>query len=312
MHVSGLTALVHVAVLALAQGAPGGGAGGARTGRPMECDAPADNAWERAKAPRLRRYCELLASASAKLVGTSGDPHEVVRIAGEAEGVLAGRAAPLVLRGRALLRLGDDAAAFEALSGARARENRALDEHVAMLAFARAAARVGKHDEALRAFRAVLPRVASLPAEERSAAAVEAGLVVMSDGPAGLDDAAAMLREARRDAQDSMHVLAVVGLALALDRAGAVDASRAVLETRLRADVRPMLDDPKVRTALKNAAAEPELDALRAMAAEAVDPGAAREAWRAYLDGPAGRGPWAEHARARMGARPKAAPRRRP
>ncbi|HEY6462548.1 MAG TPA: hypothetical protein VIY73_20405, partial [Polyangiaceae bacterium] len=44
------------------------------SGRPPECADPgghAANVWERARAPELRRYCDLVASASSKLAGTA-------------------------------------------------------------------------------------------------------------------------------------------------------------------------------------------------------------------------------------------------
>ncbi|MDP9000911.1 MAG: hypothetical protein M3O46_12450, partial [Myxococcota bacterium] len=40
--------------------------------RPPECDdrgGRTANVWERAKSPELRRYCDLVASASSKLAG---------------------------------------------------------------------------------------------------------------------------------------------------------------------------------------------------------------------------------------------------
>lgn len=298
--------MIGLVALLLAQaGAPQGGFGAAR---PAECGvlegSRSANVWERAKEPQLRRYCDLLASGTAKLVGAGPLAKEVLAIADEADRLLPGRAAPSVLRGRAHLRLGDASQALKALDEARARDERALDDPVALLAWARANARTGKADEARRAYRAALPRTSALTAQERSAASFEAGIIVMDAGPDGVDDAVAMLRQARRDAQDAMQVAAVVGLALALDRAGQPEAARAVLAERIRSDPKAPLGDARVLEALADAGVAHEASALLATALEAVDAAAAREAWRKYVDGPGGKGPWAEHARARLGVAP--------
>jgi hypothetical protein len=133
---------------------------------------------------------------------------------------------------------------------------------------------------------------------------------VMGEGPRSIDDAAAMLRQARREAQDAMQLASVVGLALALDRAGQADEARAVLAERVHADARPLLGDPRIVEALGDAGVAHEREALLAMALEPSDAPAAREAWRRYLEGAGGKGPWADHARAHEsgGARRDARP----
>src|SRR5688500_7774570 len=122
------------------------------TARPAECGLSegfkAANLWERAKEPQLRRYCDLLASGTAKLVNTGMLVKDVPQIADEADKLLPGRAAPLVLKGRAFLRLGQPKEALAALAAASKRDDRALDDPVALLAWARANARSGKLDEA--------------------------------------------------------------------------------------------------------------------------------------------------------------------
>jgi tetratricopeptide (TPR) repeat protein len=310
-----------VRVLAQAQAlsnAPSGSAASGSSGligaaRPAECgetgskQARTGNLWESAKEPQLRRYCDLVAMGTAKLVGQGTLAREVLDVADEADKLRPGRAAASVLRGRALLRLGRDEEARSALEQAKARDERALDDPTTLLAWARANARTGRLDVASRAYRAALPRASALPLQERSTASFEAGLAVMAQGPAQLDDAVAMLRQARRDAQDAMQVASVVALSLALDRAGQRDEARAVLAERVRSDVRPLLADARVTSALADAGAAAEGPALAGLALEASgDVAASREAWRKYLDGPGGKGPWAEHARGRDGlsARP--------
>lgn len=280
------------------------------TARPLECGLAdgfkAANPWERAKEPNLRRYCDLLASGTAKLVGSGSAVlvKEVPGIADEADKLLPGRASPSVLKGRAFLRMNQPGDALKALAEAKKRDDRALDDPVALLAWARANAKTGRFAEAAAAYRAALPRTSALSAQERSAAAFEAGMTVMMQ-KGGIDDAVAMFRQARKDAQDSLQVASVVALALALDRSGQKDEAKAALADRVHADVKSFLvGDPRVREALSDAGASDETDALLGYALEGLDPTASKEAWRKYLEGAGGKGPWADHARDHAGAAP--------
>jgi len=290
---AGFFSLLFVVLMQAAQGQSFGAT------RPVECGVTEGsrnaNVWERAKEPELRRYCDLLARGIAHLVSSPALVKDVLTIADEADKLLPGRAAPLVLKGRALLRLGRPADALGALEGAKKRDDRALDDPVALLAWARANARTNHIDEAANAFRAALPRTSALTAPERGAASFEAGMIVMAQGGKGVDDAVAMLRQARRDAQDAMQLASVVALALALDRSGQREEAKAVLAERVRGEVKSVLADPKVVEALADAGVPYEADALSASALEALDPAAAREAWHRYVE--AGKGPWIEHAR---------------
>lgn len=288
--------------------------------RPLECGLAdgfkAANPWERAKEPNLRRYCDLLASGTAKLVGAGSTVlvKEVPAIADEADKLLPGRASSSVLKGRAFLRMNQAEDARAALAEAKRRDDRALDDPVALLAWARANARTGHLPEAAAAYRAALPRTSALSAQERSAAAFEAGMTVMMQGKSagGVDDAIAMFRQARKDAQDSLQIAAAVALALALDRSGQKEEGRAVLADRVHSDVRSYLvGDPRVREALSDAGAAQETDALLGYAIEGADAAGAKEAWRKYLEGAGGKGPWAEHAREHAAVGPtRAAPAR--
>ena len=295
-----------IAIAVFAQAGGGGATQGAfGAARPAECGVQegfrAANKWERAKEPNLQAYCTLLASGTAKLVNGGALAKDVPGIADEADKLLPGRAAPSVLKGRALLKLGRPADALAALKEARTRDERALDDPVALLAWARANARTGHFEEAAQAYRAALPRTSALSTAERSAASFEAGMIVMAQGPKAVDDAVAMLRQARREAQDSMQVAAVVGLALALDRSGQSEEAKAVLAERVRSDAKAILADPRVTEALADAGVALEADALLATALEVTDPAAARDTWRRYLDGGGAKGPWADHARSHEG-----------
>ena len=280
--------------------------------RPAECGPDGlrvGSPWERAKEPQLRRYCDLVARGTSRLVGSAAGAADVLAIADEADKLLPGRAGPSVLRGRALLRLERPAEALAALAAATKRDDRALDDPVALLAWARANARTGRIDDAAAAYRAALPRTSTLSTQERASASFEAAMVVMGQGARGLDDAVAMLRQARRDSQDAMQGAAVVALALALDRSGQRDEAKAVLAERVRDGAKAIFSEPRVVEALANAGAPAESDALVALALEPVEPAASREAWKKYLAGAGGKGPWAEHARTHEAGTPARAPR---
>jgi tetratricopeptide (TPR) repeat protein len=278
------------------------GAGGMTP--PAECAAlagrAASNVWERAKTPELVQYCDLLAGAAAKLASPGHIPVDVVELAEEAERTLPGRAAPSVLLGRALARLGKYDAALEAFGQARTKDPQALEEPVTLLVWARVLAYTGHAGEALAAYRVLMPRVSSLTLADRGVAYVGAGMLAMSFGASGIDEAKAILREARKNSQDAVQRLAALALALALDRSGEKAEARVVLAERAHENAPALLSEPTAIEAL-GPAADVERTALMALALEEVDPVSARSAWGAYLEGPGGKGPWAEHARKRAG-----------
>ena len=263
--------------------------------------------WERAKSPDLRRYCDLVASAASKLAGTAAMAQAAFAAAREADGVLPGRAAPLVLEGRALAALGKVDDALAALQGGRSRDPAALDDPLALHAWGRVLARTGHPADALGAYRALLPRTAALSSSDRAASAIEAGLVAMTVGPDAIDDAVAALREALGEAQDDAATVAVAALALALDRRGDVSEARALLSDRVRGDPRSAFEGARAKDLL--VVAPNEEPALVAFALESTDAVGAREAWTQYLVGAgagagAGAGPraWEAHARAHLAA----------
>jgi tetratricopeptide (TPR) repeat protein len=286
------------------------GAIGAGTGAPpLECASllgpGASNVWERAKAPDLARHCDLLASAAAKLASPGHIPTDVVELALEADRALPGGAAAPALLGRALARLGKYADARDALEQAKTRDPRALEDPVTLLVWARVQAFTGHSREALSDYRALLPRAAALPLADRGVTYVGAGMLAMSLGPSGIQEAIGILREARNNSQDSVQRVAALALALALDRAGQRPEARIVLSERVHEDAPALLAEPTAIEAL-GSVADVEHTALMAIALEEVDPVSARSAWGAYLEGPGGAGPWAEHARRRAGKSPAA------
>jgi len=272
------------------------------SGRPPECaDARgrATNVWEQAKSPELRRYCDLVAGALSKLAGTAIMAEAALEQARSADAVLPGHAAPRVLEGRALASLGKLAEALSALTAAKAIDPRALDDAGSLLVWARVLARTGHSEQAFAAYRALLPGAMALSSADRASAAIEAGLVAMARGPNGVDDAVAALRDGMRLAPDDAEPVAVLGLAVALDRRGDVDEARALLADRVHADPRTALATGRAKELL--AVAQNERPALAAVALEVTDVAGARAAWQDYLSAVPD-GPWAGSVRARLAA----------
>jgi tetratricopeptide (TPR) repeat protein len=256
--------------------------------------------WERAKSPELRRYCNIIAGAASKLAGTTPAATAALDAAREAELALPGHGASRALEGRALLTLGKVDEALTALREAKARDDRALDDPLALLAWARALARTGHQPEASEAYRALLPRASAFSRTAWATVALEGGLVAMTRGAAGLDDATAALRESLRESsEDDVRDLAALALALALDRDGQIDQARALLSERLRGDPRRVIEAEGAKDVL--AVAFAERHALAALALEHTDGPGARDAWEAYLAATP-LGPWSEHARAHLAA----------
>ncbi len=286
MALAALATSLLLQVAAAAPAPPPPAHGGAR---PAEC-AKADggsgtNTWERAKSPELRAYCERLAAATSQLVGSGAVSLEVLALAEAAIKARPEKAPAYVLRGRALVRMGRHAEALAAFEEARRRDERALDEPRALFAWAHGNARAGHPVEALAAFRALLPRASRLDAEERGAAYVETGLLLLRGGPKDLDEAIAVLRAARHEAQESVQVVAVLALGLALDRWGEHEQARALVAEHAAKPKRSevALADTRSREVLACADPGDEL-ALRGVLLEVADPARALEAYRASLE----------------------------
>ncbi|WP_437278609.1 tetratricopeptide repeat protein [Sorangium sp. So ce375] len=268
--------LLLMALLAFPLAAHAGQAGelvaaAAAAGRPPECSARSGRAiargptvWERARAPELPRYCDLLARGQAQLGGDAAAARESARLADK---ILPGHAAPQVLLARADLALGSPEDAARAFEQARRIDPRSVEDPQTMHDLARALARTGKRDEAMATYRALVPRIDLLgTADQRALVLLEAAHLSMAAAgaaspagaaarpPAGahgdaalrgdLDEAIAYLREARLRAQTQLARDVTLSLALALDRAGdkaqadaALEGEAAVVEAgRLRVD----------------------------------------------------------------------------
>ena len=270
-------------------------------GRPPECGGTSGskgaNVWERAKTPALKRYCDLVAGASSKLAGSAAMAQTALETARRAEQLLAGHAAPKILEGRALAALGKLDDARTAMLEARSRDKAALDDPTALLAWARVSAQTGHADEASEAYRTLLPRASAL-GSDGGIACVEGGMLEsVVRGKDGIDEATAALREGVQATTDDALGVAVLALALALDRRGDKDEARALLAERAHGDPRALLAQHDAKELLRVAPGEEA--ALVGMGLESTDPVGAREAWERYA---AATGPWAEHARGHVTA----------
>jgi hypothetical protein len=289
--------LVLVALAVLANLEPGPRPG--PRSRPVECGfLPGErgaNVWERAKIPELRRYCDLVASGFAKLAPGSRLVGDVVSLADQAEALVPGRAAPMLLKGRALCRLGRFAEARAALSAAHDRDDRALDDPSALLAWARSLESTGEGPLAREAYRTLLPRAEALSLADRGVAYLGAGALAMSRGPEGLAEGIAILRQARHESQDLLRAAATFELALALDRAGDGGEAAAVLAEEGTGDAGRVMADPRVLEAL-GVAGRQDVHATQALVLDAAGKhDAARAEWHASVG--LG-GAWLAHSRA--------------
>jgi tetratricopeptide (TPR) repeat protein len=216
----------------------------------------------------------------------------------QADKLLPGHAAPRILEGRALSAMGKLDDARTALQDAKSRDAAALDDPTALLAWARVSARTGHPDEAVQAYRTLLPRASALGSTERSQACIEGGILEsVVRGKDGIDEATAALREAVHEARDDALAVAVLGLALALDRRGDQDEARALLAGHAHSDARSLFAQQDTKQLLTVAPAEES--ALLAIGLESTDAAGAREAWEKYLAA-APAGAWAAHAKAHL------------
>ena len=296
-------------------------AAAAASGRPRECMSSSRRAlsrgpsvWEMARVPNLQRYCDLIAKAQAELPTA---PEAAKQSAAEADRALPGRAGPAVVMARAALALGalDDAARH--FERARTLEPRSVEDPTTLHDLARVLRRTGKLDESLSVYRALVPRVDLLAnAESKVLVLLEAAHVAMAapvhDASAQslrsrLDEAIAYLREARQRPPTQLAKDVLLSLVLALDRSGDRAQADAALGDAQRAGAKP-----RVGPAPYLASPDEGL-ALDALAAEGSDRAGAIKGWESYLQSPAGKGPWAAAARARLdvlkkgGSAPKSA-----
>lgn len=259
------------------------------SGRPPECRSGTGASsrasrltiWDRARQPHLQRYCDLLGRAQAKLDASPAAAREAARLADK---VLPGKASPWVLIGRAHVRLQDFPRALNDFQKARSLDPRSVEDPAALHDLAIAQRKAGKLHDAMTTYRILVPRLGLLPTtDDRIAVLIEAAALAMSRGPSGLEEASALLGEARAQPLSTHDPLTLGLLALVLDRGGKTQEAEAVLDEIHRAHLAGTLmsrtnapHDMLVHPA--------EWDALIALVLEREDRARAIAAWRRYLD----------------------------
>lgn len=304
-------------------------AAAAASGRPRECAATLRRGlsrkptiWEIARAPELSTYCDLIARGKAEL---ASDPKAAKESALAAEKAMPGYAAPRVLLGRALLALGKIEDAARELQAARTLDPRSVEDPPTMHDLALVLRKTGKLEDALTVYRALVPRIDLLgPEDRRITVLLEAAYVSMAvatthlfaetfgaptssaqakgasgktERKAPLDEAVAYLREARQRPPTALSGDVLLSLVLVLDRNGdRTGADAALTDARTEGvHLHPGAPEYLVTTDDK-----PCLEAL------AADGAASAKLWETYLQGPSGKGPWAQAAKARLEAAKKA------
>jgi tetratricopeptide (TPR) repeat protein len=257
----------------------------------------------------------MLSRARAQL---SSNPELSRQAAVEAENALPGKAAPRVALARAALALGDLETAAKEFLAAKKIDPRSVEDPSTMHDLARVLRKTGKRDEALTVYRALVPRVDLLSSTEmRVSVLLEAAHASMAaysgdpekDRPSGkgdakadalrpnpLDEAIAYLREAKQRPPTMLANDVALALVLALDRAGEREAADAALADAHRTGARVR------KSSLDYLSSSDDRLALESLVLEGSDRAAAIKSWEAYLATPAGKGPWATAARARLDA----------
>lgn len=279
------------------------------------------NLWEAAKQPALHQHCELLQKAVQRV--DSGNFVAALDMAQKADDLTPNQPGPYVVRGLAYARWGkpkDSATAFEK---AKSLHPRALDDATVLDDYGAVLVRLGKLDEARRAYRALLPRVTGptgmcgvqTQCAAASLAYLTAGVVAMDEGATGLEEAVAILREARGKSDGELKRVATFALALALDRKGDVDQGREIATDMAKTRGVPTEIPPEITVRFPGLE---EAYAIRAIGLETTDPPAALEAWKQYLSNGGDKRAWAAHAKAKVaklekpGAKTPAPPPKKP
>lgn len=208
-------------------------AAAAATSRPPECAAigRASSVWRDASARSLRVYCDALSRGSVRL---DEDAEAALEFAGKADAEQRDRAAPLVLRARAELRLGRVKASLSNFAAALARDGRSLDAPAVAWDHAAALRRGGRFVDSLESYRRLIPLSALLPRRGDSIRvlleAAHVSLAALRDRPTErLGEALNLLQAARRRAFGADYVEVALSLALVLDGAGQRQAADALL-----------------------------------------------------------------------------------
>lgn len=261
------------------------------------------NLWEAAKQPALHAHCELLQKAIQRV--DSGNFVAALDLAQKADDLTPNQPGPFVARGLAYARWGkpkDSAAAFDK---AKSLHPRALDDATVLDDYGSVLVRLGKLDEARRAYRALLPRVTGptgmcgvqTQCAAASLAYLTAGVLAMDEGTTGLEEAVAILREARAKSEGELKRVATFALALALDRRGEAEQAREIASDMAKTRGVPTEIPPEITARFPGLE---EAHAIRAIGLETTEPATAIEAWKQYLSNGGDKRTWAAHAKGRV------------
>ncbi len=279
------------------------------SGRPKECRKGGERSrqarwtiWDHARQPDLLRYCDLLGRGHALLDRSPASAREAASLADQ---VLPGKAAPLVLTGRAHVRLRDFDRALQDFRKARAIDPRSLEEPGALHDLAITQKHTGALEDAAATYRILVPRLDLLPdMDDRVAVLLEAAALAMNRSTPGLDEATALLSQARAMPLSKHSPLVLGLLALALDRASSPEQADAVLDTLHRSNGAAVIAtlDPASLSFLANPA---DWNAVLAITLEREDRARAITTWERYVAGKPPE-PHVAHAKARIDALRKA------
>jgi Flp pilus assembly protein TadD len=257
------------------------------------------NLWESAKMPSLRAHCDLLQLGVRAF--REGRFTDAVAYAQRADAEPKDQPGPWVIRGEAYARWGNAEESVKAFEKAKALNPRALDDAEALDDYGSVLVRLKRADDARKIYRVLLPRASGAvglcpfggDCDAAALAYLTAGELAVEAGAGSLEEAVAILREARaRGVTNDVKRTTVMALALALDRRGDEDQARDLVSKIFANEV-----PPEIR--VRFIAAE-EAIAMRAIALEINDPALALEQWRAYLAAGGDKRPWAAHAKARI------------
>jgi len=276
------------------------------TGRPRECSGTAKGArradritiWDAAREPQLKRYCDLIARAQARLEHAPVAARDAAAVADK---ILPNHAAPWVVIGRAdvVLRRWEDAlAAFER---ARKVDPRSVEEPAALHDLAIAQRQSGKLPAAIETYRVLVPRLALVPGvRDRTSILLEAAALVATLGNDGLREAISLLTEARSQPASPLDADVLAMLALTLDRTGATEQASEV--TRMLPARGLQLAVPESESGSFAYLTDPaDALAMYALSVERQDPKKSAEWWEKFVSRTKD-DRWRDHARRHLEA----------
>lgn len=293
--------------------------------RPRAClparDAGESRLWALARGEASSRYCRTLGRGYARL---ETRPEEALSLARAAHAMVQGDVEARVLAGRALARLARWSEAYQELSQSALSPGRPFGDVAALRELGVSASMTSHVNQAVSAYRALVPRATfSHDRVFSRIALIEAAVACLGLGPAGLSEAELYLVEARRRAVvPGLEDLTVALLSLVLDRSDRSPQAQALLGEMAGPWALERFQSARdsaesASTALEDVPFEPTklgplspkqpmlpegvLHAAIGVAAQGTDPVLARAHLQAFLAGPGGKGPWASWGRSKLG-----------